>query len=362
MQIKEINNYEDFTNLEKAWNKLLQGCDHTIFSTWEWLSTWWKHFGKDRKLLLLQVEEENRILAIAPLMLSKYKLRRFVPALKRIEFLGVPHSDYHNFIILEKAEECLKKIIQYLKREISGWNWIELREIAEPTLTAKLLQETVLNSSINLRKKKYVCSICPYMSLPESFDTFMKELSRKQRQSLNRNLRKLKRSFSVEFKSYKDFGFSVDEALKLFFRLHEMRWKEKGYSVFFEEDGNALKDFHLDIAKRFAENGWLGLYFLKLNDEFVAALYNFEYGKKSYGYLSGFDPAYSSYSIGNLALLLLIEESIKRGFREFDMLRGKENYKNYWTKTYRRNFEIRLVHRTPLSMVYAWITRTYSIE
>jgi CelD/BcsL family acetyltransferase involved in cellulose biosynthesis len=88
-----------------------------------------------------------------------------------------------------------------------------------------------------------------------------------------------------------------------------------------------------------------------LNDEPVSAEYGFEYGQKMYWYLSGFDPKYSSYSIGNITLFL-IEECIKRGFREFDLLRGEETYKNHWTNAHRRNFEIRLVRTSPFNMFY----------
>jgi CelD/BcsL family acetyltransferase involved in cellulose biosynthesis len=324
--------------------------------TWEWLSTWWKHFGNGRKLLILTVEEENKILAIAPLMLSKYKLRRF-GNISKVEFLGVPHSDYNNFIISGKEKDCLRNIIDYLKYEVCAWDLIELREVIESTPTLNLLRGISLDSSIKLRKKEYVCSICPIISLPESFDIFIKGLGRNLRQNLNKNLRELRQNFSVELKNYRDFGFSTDEGMKLFFKLHKMRWKER--SVL--EEGAFVKDFHLRVAKCFEENGWLGLYFLTLNDEPVSALYGFEYGQKLYYYLSGFDTKYSSYSVGNVLMRFLVEECIKRGFREFDMLRGAEAYKNQWTKTYRRNLEIRLVRTTPLSLFHEWITRTLCV-
>ena len=354
MKVKEVN---DFQLLKDEWNILLKKSiiDDNIFLTWEWLSTWWEHFGQERRLLILLVEEGNKVLAIVPLMLSRYKVKRF-GNIKKVEFVGVPHSDYHNFIILEKEKECLRNIINYLKYEVSGWNWIELREIVESTLTNKLLKEIFLDSSIKLRKKEHACSICPYVSLPKSFDVFMKNLNRNLRHNLNRSLRRLKQSYSVELKDYKDSGFSLDEAMDLFIKLHEMRWKERGLPGVFEKEGSAFRDFHLSVAKCFAENGWLGLYFFTLNDEPVSALYTFEYGQKLYGYLSGFDPKYSSHSIGSISMLFLFEECIKRGLREVDMLRGVETYKNSWTSTYRRNLEIRLVHEDLRSIFYNWIS------
>jgi hypothetical protein len=47
MKIVEINDYAGFLSLKERWNEVLQRCNHTIFSTWEWLSTWWNHFGND---------------------------------------------------------------------------------------------------------------------------------------------------------------------------------------------------------------------------------------------------------------------------------------------------------------------------
>ncbi|MEM2970472.1 MAG: cellulose biosynthesis protein, partial [Candidatus Bathyarchaeia archaeon] len=67
-KIVEIDNYDDFLALEEDWNNILDKCDHTIFSTWYWLSNWWKHFGNGKKLLLLLAQENNEIEGIAPLM------------------------------------------------------------------------------------------------------------------------------------------------------------------------------------------------------------------------------------------------------------------------------------------------------
>lgn len=104
-RIREINTYGDFLDLETAWKDSLEGQNHTIFSTWEWLSTWWKHFGEDKRLLLLLAKNEDRIIGIAPLMYTvstMFGLRR-----GKIAFIGTPDSDYNNFIITEKRKKPL---------------------------------------------------------------------------------------------------------------------------------------------------------------------------------------------------------------------------------------------------------------
>ena len=72
MNITEVNKFSDFVALEGRWKKVLQQSDHTVFQTWEWLSTWWKYFGNSKRLLILLAEENDEIVGIAPLMYSVY--------------------------------------------------------------------------------------------------------------------------------------------------------------------------------------------------------------------------------------------------------------------------------------------------
>jgi CelD/BcsL family acetyltransferase involved in cellulose biosynthesis len=354
LKIKEA---DDFLTLKDEWNILLKNnlLGDNVFLTWEWLSTWWKHFREGRKLLVLLVEDENEVLAIAPLMLSKYKLPGF-GSIKKIEFLGARHSDYSNFLILKKERESLRLIVDYLKDIIADWDWIELKEIPETAENADFLETLFSGISSELRLKKRVCNICPYISLPNASDLLMNGMNKKIRKNLKYYLKKLERERHVELKKYDEVGFSVKEAMEVFIRLNEDRWASEGLPGSFESKEDAFRKFHMDIAVRFAEEGWLGLYFLTANDEPVSVQYDFEYGQKMYYYLGGFDPRYSDYSVGNLLKMFLLKRCIEKGLKEYDMMRGDEPYKTMWTHSYRRNFEIRLVREGLISGFYDWVT------
>ena len=70
----------------------------------------------------------------------------------------------------------------------------------------------------------------------------------------------------------------------------------------------------------FANNGWLALNFLTVDDEPIATQYCFEYKQKMYFALSGFDPNYSHYGVGNLILMKIIEKCVERKIEEYDLL------------------------------------------
>lgn len=352
MRIREVN---DFQSLRDDWNILLKKnlLGDNVFLTWEWLSTWWKHFGEGRKLLLLIVEDNSEIIAIAPFMLSKYKLPIF-GTVKKVEFVGVSHSDYNNFIILKNEEECIKLILDYLMNTLVDWDWIELKEIPENCegyYPQKLFQDT----TFKLRLNKRVCNICPYISLPDSFDMLLRKLSKNMRQNLNKYLRRIKANHCVEFKRYDEAGFPVDSAMKLFMKLHEARWTAEGTSGAFK-DNPRFRDFHFEIAKIFADLDWLGLYFLLVDHEPISTQYTFEYGNKICYYLGGFDPHFSRYSVGNLTIMFLLERGIQNGFKEYDMMRGDEHYKRLWTKSYRRNIEVRFIRENLRCKIYNFLT------
>jgi len=163
MKIIEINDYDDFLSLEERWTEVLQRCTHNIFSTWEWLQTGWKHFGNYKKLVLLLAEEHNKIIGIAPLMYSVqtiFGLRR-----GKIEFMGAPYSDYNNFIIAEKREECLKLFIDYIYSLPEKWDCIDLLDIPENAECLPFLAKVSKNLTM--------IHECPHMQLPESYEKFL---------------------------------------------------------------------------------------------------------------------------------------------------------------------------------------------
>jgi len=142
--------------------------------------------------------------------------------------------------------------------------------------------------------------------------------------------------------------------MKVFIKLHQKRWNSQGLPGAFANE--KFRDFHLEIADLFDRRGWLGLYFLMVNDEPVSAQYTFEYKLKVYYYLAGFNPEFSDYSVGNLTTMFLLKECIKRGFKEYDMMRGDEPYKMFWTDKCRKNIEVRLVKKNLQSRFYNWLT------
>lgn len=340
--------------MEKVWNSVLERCkDKHAYLTWEYVSTAWKHFfSNGKKLKTLVIEDNGKIIAIAPLRQSRYSFLGPI-SYDVIEPLAYRGADYTGLILAEREAECLKAFLNYLV-EHDDWDFIYLYDIPGASIIPELLSKESNNDLLSFDLNNG--AICPYMPLPNSIDILMKGLSKKLRKNLRNYTRRLKKDYQrVEFKEYKDFG-SVENAMAIFFNLHQKRWASKHMSGVFSTQ--EIRDFYIDIAKQFAENGWLALYFLTVNDKPIAASYNYVYGQKMYFVLGGFDPEYSQYSVGHLIHQRVIEDCILNQIKEYDLLKGPEPYKLAWTKKYRQNLGIRFVNKKFTSNFYDWGIKT----
>jgi CelD/BcsL family acetyltransferase involved in cellulose biosynthesis len=159
------------------------------------------------------------------------------------------------------------------------------------------------------------------------------------------------KDYRIKFVRYDEIG-SVEEAMKIFFQLHQKRQVAKGeYGVF---ASNVNQSFHMDIAESFAKRDWLALFFLTFNDTPVAAVYSFEYGQKLYAYLCGFDPEYSIYRPGHLVFSKIMQYGIRKNLTQFDFLRGDEEYKARWKAMVRHNLKFNIAKNGIRSRFYNW--------
>ena len=91
---------------------------------------------------------------------------------------------------------------------------------------------------------------------------------------------------------------------------------------------NAQREsFFKSLAKAMAQAQLLRLGILELDALPIAVVMCFDYNDTVYLYNSGYDPTYGSLSVGLISKILSIKDSIGRGRRKFDFLKGAEDYK-----------------------------------
>ena len=186
---------------------------------------------------------------------------------------------------------------------------------------------TVLTSLVSLaRSRRYEVTstkedVSLEMDLPSDFEEYLEALSTKQRHEVRRKLRRLSEEGKIEYR-FVDSGGALPAAMDTFFKMFVESRQDK--ANFMTEQ---MKSFFNLLADTMAGIGLLRLGVLELDSQPVAEIMCFDYNNCIYLYNSGYDPRYTSLSAGLLSKVLAIKDSIEKGKKRFDFLKGAEIYK-----------------------------------
>jgi CelD/BcsL family acetyltransferase involved in cellulose biosynthesis len=301
---------EDFESLETEWQRLLpKTAANTIFITPLWQKLWWQHFGQDANLHILSVRQDEELIGIAPLMLTKGVL----------SFLGdTDLFDYHDFLVKNGKEvEFYDVLCEYLIE--LDWHTIELKSLRESSVALERLK--TLADQKGFKTEIVEEDVSPFAVLTPTWDEYQASMRKKNRHELRRKTRRLEAGGNVNQYSCGDPA-TIGECMPDFFRL--MRASSPDKDGFLTEEREL---FFNDMAKRLAEEGIFKLFFMEVDSKRVASCIAFDYGDAYLLYNSGYDPEYSALSVGLLNKAFCLREALEAGKGTFDFLRGTERYK-----------------------------------
>ncbi|MEX0739698.1 MAG: GNAT family N-acetyltransferase [Pseudohongiella sp.] len=328
---KWISDTEDFRALQHEWNELLRSSTcNTLFMTWEWLFTWWQHLAERRKLAILTIRQDGRLMAIAPMTIKPPDLRRMVPfSVMEIMGTGNVGSDYLSLIVRNGAETSFMPAITaaLFKRNYA-------MEISATERSSRVMAMAMLGlNDLGCRTGQQAQCLCPYIDLREqTWESYMKKTHQSGKSRFDKKLRRLEKEYSLRFEQTQ-LESERGQNLATLIELHLQRWNGKGGSNAF--DSQALRDFHQTFSAIALHNNWLRLFIMWLDDKPAAAVYGFFYNHVFYYYQAGFDPQFSQYSVGYLAIGLTVQNALIEDAIEYDLLRGEEEYKNAWATSAR---------------------------
>ena len=359
MYTEVVTETKHFEVLREEWNTLLERSHQkSIFLTWEWLYYSWIHFknGNQLFILLIRNKEKGELIGIAPFCIQKINLFQIAP-LKMLKFLGTEKvaSDFLDFIIYPGEEHStLMAIFEYLYKNQPIWDAIELGEIDKDSNSLGWIKRNVIKKYQLAEQRAH---ICPYIKLPESYELLQKSLSTNMRNNLKRRTKQIEAKREVKFFITKQKE-EVKENIDSLFDLHNKRFEDKYKAKKMQSSFNGvqIKKFHYDVANEFLLNDYLRLYSLELENRAIALLYAFKYKDRLYYYQSGIDPAWGNFGLGTVLFGYCMNNSIDQGLREFNFLRGNEEYKYRWTKAYKETVNIYITPMTPTGIIlYSYI-------
>ncbi|UCG84528.1 MAG: GNAT family N-acetyltransferase [Dehalococcoidia bacterium] len=301
---------QSFEDLASSWKDPGHRLEwRSVFVLPYWLEAWWRVFGAGAEEHLCGVTEDERIIGIAPLMIND----------GRASFIGSADvCDYMDFVVEPGREGAFFTVIlDYLKQT----------EVSELYLEALRSDSAALTHLIDIAKTQGYTTSCSLedvsldLELPPTWEGYLDTLSPKQRREVGRKLRRLYEAGDIEYRIFENPD-SIMDTMDLFLRL--LRDSRSDKAAFMTE---RMESFFNSIAETMAEAGLLRMGVLSIHTLPVASIMSFDYNDSIYLYNSGYDPPHGYLSVGLLSKVFSIKDSIERGRKRYDFLKGAEEYK-----------------------------------
>jgi len=302
---------ESFDSLTSYWtessHRLKWG---SVFVLPSWLKVWWREFKPGTELYLGVIREQSDIIGIAPLQVKGEKT----------SFVGSPDvCDYLDFVVVPGREsDFFNVLLDDLRRQ--GINHLDLRPLRpDSTVVTHLVGEA--------RKRGFgvLCheeEVTVEMDLPATWEEYLTGLDKKQRHEVKRKLRRLWEAGNVDYRCLLVSPQEVADLTDTFLKLFSLsRGRKADYMTARREA------FFRSLAEAMAEIKLLRFGILQVDALPAAMIMGFDYNESMYLYNSAYDPQYNSLSVGLLSKALCLKESIERGMKKWDFLKGAERYK-----------------------------------
>jgi dTDP-4-amino-4,6-dideoxygalactose transaminase len=293
-----------FDELRDEWTALAEA-NGNIFSTFEWISTWWRCFGSDKTLMAHAVRAtDGRLVGVLPLYVSATR------PLRVVRFIGHREGDHFGPISrpFERAAvaTATRDLLDRSDFDVFIGDKMPAGEGWGTFLDAKLLGT----------------SGSPVLHIEgRGWDDVLGGMSPNLRQQVRRKERNLQRRHDIRFR-LSNTAERVEQDVETLFQLHAARWGEKA-----EWFTATTQRFHREFAMVAFERGWLRLWLLEVDGGPVAAWYGFRYGGAESYYQAGRKPEWERESVGFVLLAHSIRAAVEDGMREYRFLEGGEAYK-----------------------------------
>ena len=280
-------------------------------SSYTWQREWTRAFAPGRRLEIRTVTTAGgRLAAILPLYEAE-------PS--RLTLLGgTDVSDYLDLIAIAGHEaDAWAALLESRAATSAVWELHCVPE-ASPTLTAL----PGLARAAGLTVTAAVEERCPVLALPDSWDAYLHMLSSTDRHELQRKTRRLEREAPDARMTCVRRPDEVQDRIGDFLDLH--RRSRTGKAKFMD---TRMEAFFRQTAELLAQANVIRLWFLDMASGPAASFICLEWDGTVGLYNSGFHPDRAALSPGLVLLAHVVRDTIERGKRRFDFLRGEERYK-----------------------------------
>lgn len=324
MDINPIKNLEDAWSIAHPWRSL--SLANPMLSP-EWLLSWWKFFGNQSELFLLESKNTSgETVGIAPFFVHK-KLVSY-----QLQTIGSGNvcTDYVKLISSQEYEtEVTHAVSDYLASHFGRQSAIQTGEL---TIEGIKSGETWVAAFCEaIQQHGFHCWETPMansfrIQLPATWQEYVAGLSSTPKRKAKKILAKLE-SGEITF-------FSESQPDKVLQRLPDLQKAHQNRRNSLGQPGSyadpRFGPFLREAVMLLAERNGIRLEWCETDHQVIAIHLVLVGRDTSFMYQSGIDPNFMALEPGHALTVAAIRRAMQDGDRFYDFMRGEEPYKVVW--------------------------------
>jgi len=334
VEVIEVNDIEELSQYRLLWNSLFPGTPNgTFFHTFDWLDTYWRHFGHDQKLRVLIVYAAGSPIGILPLCVRTEPYR-----LSKVRVLTYPLDNWSTWYgpIGRNPASTMLAAMQHIRRTPRDWDMIELRWVADDATQGGKSARAMRVAGLFSEKQEYQWT--SLVDLPATWDEYLANKSQSLRRQFKRTLRDYFNNGDGQYIRHRPLPATEgdgDPRWDLYAMCESVAQASWQSHVV---NGNTLTHervreyFHAAHAAA-SRLGMADVSVLTVHGQPAAFLYGYHYNGNVTALRTGFDAANDG-GIGSALMLQAIQDSCHRGDRTSDFGPGeREDKRRLRTRT-----------------------------
>ncbi|HEX3725646.1 MAG TPA: GNAT family N-acetyltransferase [Pirellulales bacterium] len=331
--VREINDPANLAACRHSWEDLLRDTPGaTFFQSLPWLETYWKHFGGQGQLRVLVVSRGPRAIGILPLVVRTRRRR-----IGSVRVLAYPLDNWASFYgpIGPEPAATLLAGLEHVRRSVRDWDLIELAGVDLAGVDAGRTPAVMALAGLDAMIEPWQTSAMVDLAAHGNWNAYWASRTSRWRNNVRRSEKKIAQLGEVTYVRYRPAGETqgqADPRWDLYGeceRIARTSWQGKsatGTTLTHASIRPFLRASH-DAAAR---AGALDLNLLLVDQKPVAFNYAYHYQGSVFGLRTGYDASAGQQGSGTVLQRLMIEDSLARGDRLYDLGPDYLDCKRYW--------------------------------
>jgi CelD/BcsL family acetyltransferase involved in cellulose biosynthesis len=320
VEVLAIDDLDEFAGYRMLWNSWQANTPRaTFFHTWDWLETYWRHFGAAERLRVLVVHSDGSPLGILPLCVRPVRY-----GFGTVRVLGYPleNRGMRYGPVGSNRGTTMLAAMRYLRNAQRDWDMIDLRCAAPPSSDGcRAARSMTIAGLLSQREPDHTTSSIEFEG---DWNGYLASRARKTRHEIRRCLR---RAFDVNGATLirhrpaparEGDGDPRWDLFEMCEQVARASWQgraDTGFTLSRKRSGKFLRDAHAAAA----HNGMVDMNLLIVGDRPAAFAYNYHCDGRLTSVQIGYDPAVGPKGLGTALVLRTIEDSFERRDRSMDL-------------------------------------------